>query len=125
MQSLLITDNTEETQPVDALFCFKELLIPKFATYRMGSIPLPVEFRDINPKMRHFLTRNFQNPAHDILFYLHEDSAQGKKYGIADTDVPRRVWLNGKEIQKKLEKEENMENIKVVPGFYGLFCSTG
>ena len=31
----------------------------------------------------------------------------------------KRVWLNGRDVQKRLEKEENLRNIKVLPGFYG------
>ena len=63
--------------------------------------------------MRQFLTQKFKDPAHDIVFYLHDDSY--------DVRGQRRAWLNGKEIQEKLEKEENVKNIKIVHGFYGLF----
>ena len=107
---LIIEDDVE-------MLCFEELLIPKFAMYRMGwwHMKGPYRFRNMNLKLRRSLTRDFQDPAHDILFYLHDDSG-----GHIDRSKSRRVWLNGEEIKKKLQNEESFQNIQIVHGFYGL-----
>merc|ERR1712048_1412345 len=95
-----------------SLLCFKELIIPKFNMYRPGGtsrLELPSEFHWVSSEMRRILTAHFHEPEHNILFYIHNDSAS-----------PHRVWLNGPDIRDRLEQEEGLKNIKVFQGFRGL-----
>lgn len=74
-------------------------------------IRIPKEFRYLHSRIRKVFEQRFhlKAPKENIVFYLHNDSTQS-----------RRVWLNGRAIQKRLAQKPGWNTeIKVIDGFHG------
>ena len=103
----------------DAMVCLRTMYLPIHGLHRpANSVPLlPTELRSLNPELRSFLTRDFDEPKKNILFYDHSTTER------TNTQQPR-AWQNAMEIKHQLETEGGYDDIVLVHGFTGIPIET-